>query len=152
MKETGEGDARSYDVVYDDGSRATILANTLFAAPPQVPIKCAKPNAKAKALLTKATKASAGPLKRHTSTVVRETLERLVATVAGDKAPSRRSARAPAPKKEQEAPAAPPVRATKRRKQCALGPGGTPEPAGEVARVTPAEDATAGVGAAPLAD
>jgi hypothetical protein len=124
VKETGEGDALSYDVVYDDGSRATILANTLFAAPPQVAIKCAKPNAKAKALLTKATKAhfakaakaSAGPPKRHTSTVVRETLERLVATVAGDKAPSRRSARAPAPKKEQEAPAAPPARATKRRK------------------------------------
>ena len=41
LKETGGyGDQRKYDVVYDDGSRATILANTLFAAPPPgVPIK-----------------------------------------------------------------------------------------------------------------
>ena len=31
LKETGGyGDQRKYDAVYDDGSRATILANTLF--------------------------------------------------------------------------------------------------------------------------
>ena len=97
LKETGGyGDQRKYDVVYDDGSRATILANTLFAAPPPgVPIKTSKPNPKAAKLLKRlnawhgvreknAAKKASGPPRE-----VRETLDRVVAHVsAEDDAPS----------------------------------------------------------------
>ena len=97
LKETGGyGDQRKYDVVYDDGSRATILANTLFAAPPPgVPIKTSKPNPKAAKLLKRlnawhgvreknAAKKASGPPRE-----VRETLDRVVAHVSlEDEAPS----------------------------------------------------------------
>ena len=98
LKETGGyGDQRKYDVVYDDGSRATILANTLFAAPPPgVQIKTKQPNPKAAKLLKRlnawhgvreknaAKKGTQGPPRE-----VRETLDRVVAHVSSpDEAPS----------------------------------------------------------------